>query len=824
VPDLPRGTVTLLFTDIEGSTRLLHDFGEAYVDVLAEHRHLLREAFARHGGVEVDTQGDAFFVAFADARGAADAAAAAQAALSAGPVRVRMGVHTGDPIVWDEGYVGVDVHRAARICAAAHGGQVVLSARTRSLLDGATLRDLGLHRLKDLSEPQHLYQLGDGDHPPLRTLHATNLPTQPTPLIGRERELDECGALLREHRLVTLTGPGGSGKTRLALQLAADALDDFPHGVFWVPLQALRDPELVVPTIAQTLGASDGLADYVGDKRLLLLLDNVEQVIEAAPALAELLEATGNAKLVVTSREPLRITGEQRYGVEPLPELDAVTLFVERARAADASFEPSAAVVEICRRLDRLPLALELAAARVSVLSADELLARLVRALPLLTIGTRDAPARQRTLRATIEWSHDLLDDAEQRLFRRLAVFATSFGLDALEPVCEAGLDTLQSLVDKSLVRRWASGRFGMLETVHEYADERLDESGEADEAKRRHAEHYLRVAKSARLSDYDEGEQRHDVAMREHDNFRNALAWSVNGGDVELGLRLAVALESFWVAAHPFEAIGWFEALLARADEVAPDLHARALVGYGGVVFITGEFERGTHLYDQSLAEYRALGDERGAAHVLHRLANSALVDEDLDRARALTEESLELHRRFGSRKGEGLALGTLGDIEWRSGNDRARALELAEQSAAIAGDVGYLWWQAAMLYNLCEWSLELDRADDAERFARESLALAQRIADRMLTVYLLALLARIAAAEGDAERAGLLWGAIEAEEQRGTVGQWEAEREAYAAPVLAAAGREFERGRTIGRGLRLNEAVACALRQSAIGGGAGR
>jgi tetratricopeptide (TPR) repeat protein len=208
----------------------------------------------------------------------------------------------------------------------------------------------------------------------------------------------------------------------------------------------------------------------------------------------------------------------------------------------------------------------------------------------------------------------------------------------------------------------------------------------------------------------------------------------------------------------------------------------------------------------------------------VLHRLANSALVDEDLDRARALTEESLELHRRFGSRKGEGLALGTLGDIEWRSGNDRARALELAEQSAAIAGDVGYLWWQAAMLYNLCEWSLELDRADDAERFARESLALAQRIADRMLTVYLLALLARIAAAEGDAERAGLLWGAIEAEEQRGTVGQWEAEREAYAAPVLAAAGREFERGRTIGRGLRLNEAVACALRQSAIGGGAGR
>ena len=631
--ELPSGTVTFLFTDIEGSTRLLHELGDRYPEALGEHRRLLREAFGRHGGVEVDTQGDAFFVAFAEARGAVAAAGEAQAALADGPIRVRMGLHTGEPIVWAEGYAGLDVHRGARICACAHGGQVVLSERTRAQVDGFTLRDLGAHRLKDLSEAQELYQLGETEFPPLKTLHATNLPTQPSPLIGRERELGDLATLLDEHRLVTLTGPGGSGKTRLALQAAADAVEDFPHGVFWVPLQALRDPTLVLPTIAQTVGSKNGLSDHLGDKRMLLLLDNLEQVIEAATPLSKLLTETANVRLLITSREPLRVAGEQRYDVEPLPELDAVTLFLERARAVDAHFEPDSDVAEICRRLDGLPLALELAAARVGLLSTGQLLDRLEHALPVLTLGARDAPQRQQTLRATIAWSHDLLNDEEQRLFRRLAVFAGSFDLEAVEPVCEAGLDTLQSLVDRSLVRRWGSGRVGMLETIHEYAEERLAGSNDADETRRRHAEHYLGVAESANLSgDSDDEQQQHELAVLELDNIRAALAWTVANEETSLGLRLTLALAAFWVARDPFEGRRWLETLLERGENVPSPLRARALRDYGGLVFIAGEYEQGERLYEESLALYRELGDERGIAEVLSRLAMAANARGDLE------------------------------------------------------------------------------------------------------------------------------------------------------------------------------------------------
>src|SRR5215210_5864893 len=272
--ELPSGTVTLLFTDIEGSTRLLHELGDPYAEVLARHRRVLREAFASHRGAEVDTQGDAFLVAFSRASDGLAAAEAAQRALADGPVLVRMGLHTGEPVATEEGYVGMDVHKAARICAAGHGGQVLLSEQTARLLNGAVLRDLGLHRLKDLSAAERLYQLGNESHPPLKPLYRTNLPVQPTPLIGREREVAEAGALLRSHRLLTLTGAGGSGKTRLALQLAAEAVEDFPDGVFWVPLQALRDPALVEPSIAASLGAETTLFNHVGDKRLLVLLDN----------------------------------------------------------------------------------------------------------------------------------------------------------------------------------------------------------------------------------------------------------------------------------------------------------------------------------------------------------------------------------------------------------------------------------------------------------------------------------------------------------------------------------------------------------------------
>ncbi len=812
--ELPSGTVTFLFTDIEGSTRLLEELGERYPDALGEHRRLLREAFERHGGVEVDTQGDAFFVAFAEARGAVTAAGEAQAALVAGPIRVRMGLHTGEPIVWAEGYAGLDVHRGARICACAHGGQVVLSERTRTQVDGFTLRDLGAHRLKDLSEPQELYQLGEAEFPPLKTLHATNLPTQPSPLIGRERELGDLTTLLDEHRLVTLTGPGGSGKTRLALQAAADAIEDFPHGVFWVPLQALHDPALVLPTIAQTVGSKNGLSEHLGDKRMLLLLDNLEQVIEAASPLAELLAETGNARLLVTSREPLRVAGEQRYDVEPLPELDAVTLFVERARAVDVHFEPDPDVAEICRRLDGLPLALELAAARVGLLSTGQLLARLEHALPILTLGARDAPERQQTLRATIAWSHDLLGDEEQRLFRRLAVFAASFDLEAVEPVCEAGLDTLQSLVDKSLVRRWGSGRFGMLETVHEYAEERLAESAEVDEIRLIHAEHYLAVAEGANVSgDSADEHQQFEIAALELDNIRSALGWTVERDEIALGLLLTLALATFWVARDPFEGRRWLETLLERGENVPTPLRARALRDYGGLVFIAGDYEQGERLYEASLALYRELGDERGVAEVLSRLAMAATVRGDLEQTRAVAEEALEIFQRLGSRRGEAQAVHALGYVEWETG-DRQLGKELMTRSVALAREVGFTWWELGSLTALCEWALELEQLDEAERLAQEGLELAQRIRDRQDAVYLLAILARTAAADGRLERAGVLWGAIEAEEKRAVIGQWEGDRETYAAPVLAHAGPDLNRGLDEGRGLELDDAIERAIK----------
>ena len=578
---LPTGTVTFLFTDIEGSTKLLRELGgDAYAQALAEHRRALRDAVARNGGVEVDTQGDAFFIAFARASDAVSAAGAAQDAFAAGPVTARMGIHTGEPVVTEEGYVGMDVHRAARVMAAGHGGQVLISSAARDLLDERfTLRDLGEHRLKDLSAPQQLFQLGFGEFPPLKTLHQTNLPVQPTPLIGRQSELEQAGAFLRENRLVTLVGPGGSGKTRLALQLAADAVEDFEDGVFWVPLQAVGDPDLVEATIGEAVGASDGVAEFLRGRTTLLLLDNLEHLLDAAPRLSELLHKAPGVNVLAASREPLKLGGEQRFLVEPLPDSDAVTLFVERARAVDPNFAPSPAVLEICHRLDGLPLALELAAARVSVLSPEDLLSRLDRSLPLLTGGARDAPERQRTLRGTIEWSYELCSAEEQQLFGRLGVFPGAFALEAAESVCDAALDTVQSLIDKNLVRRWGSGRLGMLETIHEYAREQLVASGEIVELGRRHAEHYLVVAESANLRAGAEDRENPELARLEKANFRDALDWAATH-DVELGLRLAVSLETHWVFADPFEGARHLEALLADADGLRPEASGRRAAG----------------------------------------------------------------------------------------------------------------------------------------------------------------------------------------------------------------------------------------------------
>jgi len=467
-----------------------------------------------------------------------------------------MGLHTGEPLVTEEGYVGIDVHRAARIAAAGHGGQTVVSQTTYDLAGSDGPRDLGEHRLKDLSAPERIYQLGDREFPPLKTLYQTNLPVPATPFLGRERELGEVGeALARSDvRLLTLTGAGGSGKTRLALQAAAEAADDYPQGVWWVPLAPVREPDEVVATAARALGTGGSLEDAVGDRRLLLLLDNFEHVIEAAPELTALLAKCPNLDVTVTSRERLQLDGEHVYPVPVLDRSEARELFAARARAVRPDFEPNGSLDELCASLDDLPLALELAAARTTVLSTEQLLSRLGARLDLLK-GGRDAEVRQQTLRATIEWSYDLLDPDEQRLFARLAVFRGACTLEAAEGICDADIDQLQSLVDKSLVRIRDEDRFWMLETIHEFAAERLCESGEEDELRRRHAGFFLALAESANLSaEAINLGPRPELVLPEQDNLRAALDWAAEAGEIELGLRLAISLEQFWVAAGPYE------------------------------------------------------------------------------------------------------------------------------------------------------------------------------------------------------------------------------------------------------------------------------
>src|SRR6478672_4553720 len=572
---LPSGTVTFLFTDVEGSTRLLHSLGaEDYAEALAEHRSVLRDAFAAEGGVEVDTQGDAFFVAFPTAPGALAAATAAATCLERGPIRVRMGIHSGTPLRTDEGYVGVDVHRAARIAACGHGGQILLSAASAGLVGADGLRDLGEHRLKDLSAPERIYQLGDGDFPPLRSLHRTNLPVPATPFLGRERELEEVAALLHadEPRLVTLTGPGGVGKTRLALQAAAAASESFDGGVFWVPLAPLDDPRLVLPAAEQAIGAKSGLAEHVGNQAMLLVVDNLEHLIDAASDIGWALAVCPNLCVLVTSREVLRLPGEQAYPVPELRPEDGVELFMTRALAANPFYETTRGVSELCARLEQLPLALELAAARARVLSPVQLLERLSSRLDLLKAG-RGVDARQQTLRATIEWSHELLDDEEKQLFAQLAVFAGGWTLDAAEHVCETDVDVLQSLVDKSLVRALAGGRFYMLETIREFATEQL-RGFDAAELRRRHADFFLARAEAAAPAldrgDVDEFD-RVDVELP---NFRVAFAWTL-AHEPSDAVRFANAFRDFWYArGHLSEGRRWFAAALA--DDAKPS-HGRA-------------------------------------------------------------------------------------------------------------------------------------------------------------------------------------------------------------------------------------------------------
>ncbi len=585
---LPTGTVTMLFTDIEGSTRLLQQLGDRYAGVLAEFRHLMRTAFQHWSGHEVDTQGDAFFVVFARAIDAVMAAVDAQRSLASHSwpqgttVRVRMGLHTGEPSLTSEGYVGLDVHRAARIMSAGYGGQVLLSQTTRDLVEhelpvGVRLRDLGEHRLKDLGHPMRLFQLViadlPADFPPLKTLdaHPNNLPVQPTPLIGREQKVAAVAELLgsEDVRLVTFTGPGGVGKTRLGLQVAAELSDRFVDGVFFVNLAPIREPEFVLRAIAQTLDVKETaeqgqgqaqplhrLKAFLREKHILLVLDNFEQVTEAAVQVAELLAACPRLKVLVTSRIALHVRAEHEFSVPPLsvpnlkhlPDLvalsqyEAVALFIQRAQAVKPDFAVTSAnapaVAAICVRLDGLPLAIELAAARIKYFPAQTLLARLEQGLAVLSGGARDLPERQQTLRSTMAWSYDLLSPYERKLFRRLSVFVDGCTLDASEAICKAVdalegdiLEGLASLVDKSLLRQEeeAEGepRFGMLQTLREFGLECLADAKEMEATRHAHALYYLRLAKETGPHLKGTAAARWLTRLeQEHENLRAALDW----------------------------------------------------------------------------------------------------------------------------------------------------------------------------------------------------------------------------------------------------------------------------------------------------------
>ncbi len=722
---LPTGTVTFLFTDVEGSTRLLHELGDGYAGALAEHRRLLRAAFARHGGVEVDTQGDAFFVAFAKASEAVAAAADARGALVDGPIRVRMGLHTGEPVVTEEGYVGIDVHRAARIASAGHGGQILVSQSTHDLVGENGLHDLGAHRLKDLAEPERIYQLGDGDFPPLKTINNSNLPLPAEPLVGRKKELADILRLLRDSaRLVTVTGPGGMGKTRFALEAASELIETFRDGVWWIGLAPIRDARLVLPTIANALGLQGDPAAELGRKELLLLLDNFEHVVDAAVGVAEIQRRCAGVAVLVTSREPLHVAGERELALAPLAESPAVELFRQRADAVAPGFDVDyAALVELCDRLDRLPLALELAAARVKVAPVQELLRRLDQRLPLLTSRRRDVDERQRTLRATIEWSYELLDEAEQSDFAGLSVFAGSFDAAAAEAVCGTDLDALESLVDKSLLHRRDDGRFFMLETIREYAASALDDAARGS-VRDRHLDYFLGLVIEAEVElAGDRFEETLAMLAVEENNVRAALARACDNGDAERALMLVGSNWRFWSSrAQVNEAIGWYERALGLDGDASPKARARALYGLGEIEQSAGHFERARALIDEAIPGLRAADEDRWVVSAMNHLATAYLGSGELAHARSLFEQTLSVARDSGNDRATEIVTTNLGFLALTEGRyDDAQTL--LEEALDLARRSGRRGSGTVALENLALLALLRGDFDTARRRVRECL-----------------------------------------------------------------------------------------------------
>jgi predicted ATPase/class 3 adenylate cyclase len=814
--ELPTGTVTFLFTDVEGSTRLLHELGaEGYGQALAGHRRLLREAFAGHGGAEVDTQGDAFFYVFPTAPEALEAAAEGQRALSFGPVSVRMGLHTGAPHLTDEGYVGVDVHRAARIAACAHGGQVLVSAATAALVGGDGLRDLGEHRLKDLSAPERIYQLGQDNFPRLRSLNQTNLPLPATPFLGRAQEVAEVVDLLRSEsvRLLTLTGAGGTGKTRLALEAASELVPEYEHGVWWVPLAPLREPSLVLESAARTLGTNKELADYVREQQLLFLFDNFEHLLGAVPPLGELLARCPNAKALVTSREPLHLSAEREYAVPTLAEAEASELF--RARSVENG--PPEVVAAICRRLDCLPLAVELAAARTKVLSPAAILERLQKSLPLLTGGPRDAPERQQTLRGTIAWSHDLLSADEQRLFARFSVFAGGCTLEAAETVCGADVDVLQSLVDKSLIR-FADGRFWMLETIREFALERRDETGDGEGLRQRHAGYFLELAELAKpeLQAWSSSVW-FDRLQAEHDNIRAVLGDALEHGRADVALRLGGAVWLFWFLRGFFsEGRRWLESALAAGTESDPHLRVDPLWGAGLLALWQGDVERGRAAADELLALAAATDSSWARAIGVSIAGIAASKRGDWDQAAQLHAETAQLARELGDAWLLSISVLNLGDVALNRG-EYERALELFEDSLATGRERQDQDLSVRAFVNLGLTRLMLGDVQRARSLLRDSLVAAREIGH--VDGFILGFVGLSAAyLREDPARAARLLGRADvlSEEAASSLQQFEGRlRDETEAELRTRLGEDaYESDYAEGRALALEDALALALR----------
>jgi len=868
VTDHPTGTVTFLFTDVEGSTRLTQELGAAWPPLLERHRQIARGAWAEHSGVEVLTEGDSFFVVFTSAPQAVAAAASVQRGLAAEAwpagveIRVRMGLHTGDGLLSGGSYVGLDVHRAARIANAGHGGQVLLSASTRALVEGSlpddvTLREMGEHRLKDLSRPERIWDLVitglPSDFPPLRTLNSVpnNLPTQLTSFLGRQREIAEARQLLLDGRLLTLTGPGGTGKTRLSLQIATDATDRFPDGIYFVPLGTISQADLVMPTIAQAVGlvdpgtrALDRLVEHIGDRCFLFVLDNFEQVNDAAPQIAELLLRATKISALVTSRSPLRVYGEREYPVPPLgvpdpshiPDLEkfstyeSVALFVERAMAVRPDFAVTGAnapaVAEICVRLDGLPLAIELAAARVRVLSPQAIMERLGDRLKLLSGGSRDLPERQQTLRGAIAWSHDLLDPADQRVFARFSVFAGGATLDAIERVVfdpgedADALDAIASLVDKSLVRQESEPdgepRFRMLSTIREYATEKLGERGETEELANRHAEWVLALVEAGAASVFGPDQKAIlDRYEREHDNIRAALSRAVAHEHADMAMRVLAACWRFWqMRGYLAEGREQAERVLALPGTTdSPDLRAAALEAAGGIAYWQADLVPARGWYGEAVELARASGDESRIANAIYNVGFTlAFEREDQVQARALAEEAVEIYRRLGDEAGIGRALWGLAGAHYFFA-DFAEALNVAREALDIFRRVGDRFMIGWSLYIIAIGNLTIDPAITREALV-EALPLFTEIEDKSGYALIFDAFAALCWTEGDVDGAVRLAGYSSAIEASTGTGLAKMNREfAGFYPTSLTSDPELAAAFAEGQRLTIHEATELAL-----------